>query len=202
KFISKAIFAQATYDLEGLGLSGLKLTGGVRSTWDKRTGSQAVLVQSLGIPSLVGPIQLKTRRTSWTVGLDYQVTPDILLYVASRHSYKAGGFNLSATDTPLAFRTYKPETLTDVEIGAKTQFNAGSVPVRANLALYRGWYKQIQSYAVLRCFQPSGGAIVANAADGTPKGLELELQAKLTPHLQISGFYNRTLGKYGKFALP
>ena len=205
KYTSKALFGQATYDLAGLGLSGVKLTGGLRSTWDKRTGSQlGYLLNDVASnpPTLAGPIQLKTRRTSWTVGLDYQVTPDILLYVASRHSYKAGGFNLSANDTPLAFRTYKPETLTDVEIGAKTQFNAGSVPVRANLALYRGWYKQIQSYAVLRCFQPSGGAIVANAADGTPKGLELELQAKLTPHLQISAFYNRTLGKYGKFALP
>jgi iron complex outermembrane receptor protein len=202
KFISKAIFAQATYDLEGLGLSGLKLTGGVRSTWDKRTGSQAVLVQSLGIPSLVGPIQLKTRRTSWTVGLDYQVTPNTLLYVASRHSYKAGGFNLTSIDTPLVFRTYQPETLTDIEIGAKTQFNAGPVPVRANLALYRGWYKDIHSYTVIRCFLQSGGSIVVNAADGSPKGLEFELQAKPTPRLQISGFYNRTLGKYGKFALP
>jgi len=205
KYISKAVFGQATYQLTALGLPDVKLTGGVRSTWDKRTGSQLGFELNGVVsnpPDLVGPITFKTRRTSWTVGLDYQVTPNTLLYVASRHSYKAGGFNLTSNDRPLAFPTYQPETLTDIEIGAKAQFNAGSVPVRANLALYRGWYKQIQSNAIVRCTQPTGGSIVVNAADGTPKGLELELQAKLTPQLQISGFYNRTLGKYGKFALP
>jgi len=203
EYISKAIFGQATYELEALGLPGVKITGGLRSTWDRRTGSQDVLAANTGVPLVsFGPLTTKTRRTSWTVGLDYQVTPNTLLYVASRHSYKAGGFNLTSTDTPLIFRTYDPETLTDVEIGAKTQFNAGPVPVRANLALYKGWYKKIHSFTVIRCFLQSGGSIVVNAADGTPKGLEFELQAKLTPRLQVSGFYNRTLGRYGKFQLP
>ena len=205
KFISKAIFGQATYELTALGLPGVKLTGGLRSTWDTRTGSQIGYMVNGVVndpPTVAGPLKLKTRRTSWTVGLDYQVTPDLLLYAASRHSYKAGGFNLTSSDTPISFRTYAPESLTDIEIGAKSQFNVGPVPARANIALYRGWYKDIQSYAVMRCFNPSGGSIVANAATGSPKGLELEVQAKLTPRLQISGFYNRTLGKYGKFQLP
>jgi len=204
RFTSKALFAQGTLDLAGVGIAGLKVTAGVRSTWDKRDGSQVSFQGPTenGPGTLIGPLSLKTRRTSWTVGLDYQVTPDVLLYVASRHSYKAGGFNLTSNDTPLIFRTYAPESLTDVEIGAKTQFNLGPVPVRANLALYRGWYKDVQSFVVIRCFTPSGGSIVANAADGALKGLELELQAKLSQHLRVSGFYNRTLGNYGSFALP
>ena len=204
KFTSKALFAQGTLDLAGVGISGLKATAGIRSSWDKRDGSQVAFEGTTddGPGTLIGPLSLKTRRTSWTVGLDYQVTPDVLLYVASRHSYKAGGFNLTSNDTPLMFRTYAPESLTDVEVGAKTQFNLGPVPVRANLALYRGWYKDVQSFVVIRCFTPSGGSIVANAADGTLKGLEFELQAKLSQRLRISGFYNRTLGNYGSFVLP
>jgi len=196
KYNSKALFGQATYDFASLGLDGLKFTAGLRHTWDKRIGSN---VQNVPIP-----ISDKRKNWSWTVGLDYQATDQVLLYVASRHSYKAGGFNLISPLLPASSLLYKPEKLTDVEIGAKAQATVGSIPVRANLALYRGWYKDIHTQATGICGGSLSGqaSLIVNAGKGTPKGVELELEARLTPNLQVSGFYNRTLGKYDKFIVP
>ncbi|GAA0332959.1 TonB-dependent receptor [Sphingomonas oligophenolica] len=195
KYTSKAVFAQATYDFTNMGLNGLKLTGGIRSTWDTRTGSN--------VQSVPTPIQTKGDHISWTVGLDYQVTHDILFYVASRHSYKAGGFNLVSPLIPKSSLIYTPETLTDIELGAKAKFNVGSVPVRTNLALYRGWYKDIHTQVTGTCGGLSGQtSLIINAGKGSPKGAEFEVEALLTPKFRVSAFYNRTLGKYDDFVVP
>ena len=193
-FRSRAVFGQATLDLGAFGLSGLKLTGGLRHTWDSRAGSQ--------LPAVPTPISFNAEATSWTVGLDYQVTPDVLVYAVSRHSYKAGGFNLLDPTTPVELRVYKPENLTDVEVGVKAQFNVGSVPVRANVAAYQGWYKDIHTFSAATCGDSPTVASVINAGKGKPKGIELEVQARLTHRLEVSGFYNRTLGRYESFVLP
>jgi iron complex outermembrane receptor protein len=194
---SKALFAQATLDFSNFGLNGVKLTSGFRHTWDKRRGR----VTDQFNEALSAANSSKGEQDSWTVGLDYQVTPDVLLYAATRRSYKAGGFNLISATIPEVYQVYKPETLQDVEIGAKTKVNLGSVPVRANLALYRGTYKNIHTQVVGFCGNLSSSLIV-NAGKGRPKGLELEVEARLTPNLNVSGFYNRTLGKYKNFAIP
>ena len=194
---SKALFAQATLDFSNLGLNGVKLTGGYRHTWDTRRGQVADQINvGLGAAN-----SSKGEQDSWTVGLDYQVTPNILLYAVSRRSYKAGGFNLISATIPPIYQTYKPETLQDVEIGAKTKVNLGPVPVRTNLALYRGTYKNIHTQVVGFC-QGLSSSLIVNAGKGRPKGLELEIEAKPTPRLSVSGFYNRTLGKYNNFAIP
>jgi iron complex outermembrane receptor protein len=194
---SKALFAQATLDFSNLGLNGVKLTGGYRHTWDTRRGQVADQINvGLGAAN-----SSKGEQDSWTVGLDYQVTPNILLYAVSRRSYKAGGFNLISATIPPIYQTYKPETLQDVEIGAKTKVNLGPVPVRTNLALYRGTYKNIHTQVVGFC-QGLSSSLIVNAGKGRPKGLELEIEAKPAPRLSVSGFYNRTLGKYNNFAIP
>jgi len=194
RYTSKAIFGQATLDLNLLGLDGLKLTGGARHTWDKRHGSQEPATS----------LRFSNQATSWTVGLDYQVNSKVLAYIVSRHSYKAGGFNLLDPSTPRTLLQYRPETLTDVEIGVKAQADIGRVPLRANLALYRASYKNMQTFTAATCpgaVTPTT-AVVLNAGKGTPKGLELELEVKPTSNLGISGFYNRTLGRYNNFTLP
>jgi len=195
RYVTKAVFGQATYDFTSLGLAGVKLTFGLRHSWDSRTGSN---VQNVPVPKTI-----KDNHYSWTVGLDYQINNDILLYVASRRSYKSGGFNLVTPETPAAILVYAPEVLTDIEIGAKARFEFGTVPLRANLALYRGKYENIQTQITGTCGSiTTGASFIVNAGKGTPKGLELEMEAKPLKNLTISGFYNRTLGRYDRFTVP
>lgn len=195
EYTSKALFAQGTYDLTGLGLSGVNFTAGIRHTWDTRVGSN---VQFTPIPTTS-----KNNHVSWTLGLDYQVTKDILLYVASRHSYKAGGFNLVSPNIPISSLIYEPETMTDIEVGVKSNLNLGSVPLRANVAFYRGWYEKIQTQATGFCGSAtSQTSLIINAGKGSPKGIEVELDARLTPNLHVTAFYNHTLGTYDSFVVP
>ena len=193
-FRSRAIFGQATIDLGAVGLNGLKLTAGLRRTWDSRAGSQ--------LPAVPVPLTFRRGANSWTLGLDYQVNPNVLVYVASRHSYKAGGFNLLDPATPIEIRVYKPETLTDLEVGVKAQFDVGTVPVRTNIAAYRGWYKNIHTFTAASCGATPTVASVVNAGKGSPKGIELEMQVRPIRNLDVSAFYNHTLGRYDSFVLP
>jgi len=201
RYTSKALFAQGTYDFTKLGLEGVKFTAGLRRTWDSRKGVLNATT-FLPPPPTVNP-EINNRRDyanwSWTLGLDWQVNSDLLLYVASRHSYKAGGLNLVSTLEPPALQTYLPEKLTDLEIGAKTTAHIGDVVVRSNVAAYRGWYKNMQFGELANCGQVA--SYVVNAAQGTPKGAEFEAEAALTRNFQVGGFYNLTLGKFDKFQL-
>jgi iron complex outermembrane receptor protein len=203
-YTSKALFAQATYNFSTLGIEGLKFTAGVRHTWDKRSGVLDISAYNFGtgnydpVPTVRNDISY--HNWSWTVGLDYQVTRDVLLYVASRHSYKAGGLNLVAAEAPRELQTYAPEKLTDLEIGGKATVHVGDAAIRTNLAVYRGWYKSMQFQELARC-NGSVATYVINAAKGSPKGLELEVDASVTRQLRVGGFYNRTLGKFDSFAV-
>jgi len=204
RYTSKALFAQGTYDFSGVGLEGLKFTAGLRHTWDKRLGLLNVQTYNRTTGVFTPVPEVRNERSykewSWTLGLDYQVTPDLLLYVTSRHSYKAGGLNLVAAVAPVQLQTYEPEKLTDVEVGAKATLHlGGDTVVRTNVAAYRGWYKNMQFQELANCGQVA--SYVVNAAKGSPKGLEFEFDANLTRDFRVGGFYNRTLGKFDNFAL-
>lgn len=202
RYSSKALFAQGTYDFANMGLEGLSFTAGLRHTWDSRTGVQNIFNNTPG--GLVPAPEVRNKQSyknwSWTLGLDYKINRDLLLYVASRHSYKAGGLNLVSSVSPLELQTFKPEKLTDVEVGAKTTLRlGGDTAVRANFAAYRGWYKDMQFQELANC--GTVASYVVNAGKGTPKGIEFEVDASLTRNLRIGGFYNRTLGKFKSFDL-
>jgi len=202
-YSSKALFAQGTYDFSSMGLNGVKFTAGLRHSWDSRTGDLSSdrfdASQNL-IPQPPVSTSRKDQAWSWTLGLDYQVNNDVLLYVASRHSYKAGGLNLVSNSVPAVLLTYNPEKLTDLEIGTKSTFRVGEAQIRTNIAAYTGWYSDVQTQELAAC-PPDVGSFIVNAAKGRPKGLEFEVDASLTRNLRVGGFYNRTLGKYPEFAL-
>ena len=202
-YTSKAIYGQATLDLAVIGVRGLKLTGGLRNTWDDRAGSTINYANPSDLTTGLPPLTLSktTSQVSWTIGADYQVTDKVLIYAASRHSYKAGGFNLVSPNIPTGIRSYAPEELTDIELGVKGRFDLGTVPVRTSLALYRGKYKNIHTQATASC-GASLDTIILNAGSGTPMGLEFEGEARLFKALTVSAFYNRTLGKYDVFTIP
>jgi len=201
-YSSKALFAQGTYDFSSMGLNGIKFTAGLRHSWDSRTGDLAVH----NFDAALNPINFNTysnsrkdQAWSWTLGLDYQVNRDTLFYVASRHSYKAGGLNLVSNIIPTALLAYNPEKLTDLEIGAKSTFNVGEAQIRTNIAAYTGWYSNVQTQELANC--GSVASYIVNAAKGRPKGLEFEVDASLMRNFRVGGFYNLTLGKYPQFEL-
>src|SRR5690606_8801884 len=84
---------------------------------------------------------------SWTAGINYQLSPDVLTYLRSGSSNRAGGQNLRGlglVSTDLSgdpinppintFEAFEPENVTDIELGMKGQFFDNSLQV--NAALY------------------------------------------------------------------
>src|SRR3546814_10317046 len=98
-------------------------------------------------------------RSSWTVGLDYKANDDLLLYIVSRRGYRGANVNTPRFETPFTtggtgctnpggvcpdlrpYQTTNEERLTDVEIGAKTDFRLGGGRGRFNIAAFRTVYK-------------------------------------------------------------
>lgn len=79
---------------------------------------------------------------NWSVGLDYQLTPETLLYINSRHGYVAGGFN--TTSPVLATQRFNPQYTTDVELGVKSENELYGVKTRTNADIFIGMLKSIQ----------------------------------------------------------
>jgi iron complex outermembrane recepter protein len=232
---SKAVFAQASLDVSKWTVSGLKLTGGFRYTWDSVTSCGLGSTSGYKSPSecrrqanlnLVddgaGIVRVKDSEPTYTLGLDWQVSDQALVYLQHRHGYRGAnvnaprfetqfttggsGCNVFGTPTPCPdlrpFQTTKPERINDVEAGLKTQWRMGKGRGRFNVAIYQNELKgQVQFLNVTALGvpssapdNPSSGSLGINASDLRSRGVEFE--GVITPDNQlvfsINGAYNKT----------
>ena len=75
---SKALYGQVTYELA----TGLNLSGGFRYTWEDVAIEQAA---DSDLASLNGGVDTrKDSKPSWLIGLDYKITPDLMVYFNQR----------------------------------------------------------------------------------------------------------------------
>lgn len=209
--VSKAVYGQATLDLGAFApaLDGLKLTGGLRYTRDSFDGSR-ISPNYVVLP--VASASEVYKKTTWTLGVDYQIDRT-LLYAKATKGYKAGGFNYAGV-RPDGL-TFNPEYVKSYEVGLKTDLYVGSVPVRFDVAGYRLDYNGIQRAAGDN--YPNGcpdasnpycnttgldqGAITYNAGTARVHGIELETTAKLSRNFTLTGSYSYTKGRYLDYQL-
>lgn len=212
---SKALYAQATLDLGiiSAALQNLKVTGGYRHTWDKVSGSANYYAADPSVPggfvcladnSQVADLTqcqfhatLKTDAPTWNIGLDYRVSPALLLYGKISRGYKAGGINANAvfTDT----RTFMPEFVTSYEGGFKSDLLLASIPLRLNADYYYLNYKDIQR--ATGDFNPTTGAGGAKVltANAQIQGVEAEASLRPFPGLEVGGTFSYTDAKYTRY---
>jgi iron complex outermembrane receptor protein len=205
---SKAVFAQATVPLLFI-TDKLSLTAGGRYSWDNRravvhpyvleTGQCLYVDENGNTPSnancfIPGKVSYKT--PTWTDGLDYKVDPNTLIYFTNRRGFRSGGFNLRATAAD-QYAPFKPEKVTDYEIGLKRIWQTGVGRVRTNVALFHTQYRDVQRYVVTDPIL--NVTTVINAASAHVNGAEAEVDWQVTPKFNISGFYSFVDAKYDKF---
>jgi iron complex outermembrane receptor protein len=211
--VSQALYASATYDASAW-TKGLSFTAGGRYTWDHKVAASRICIEPLfpacpfplpDSPPFSLPTQTGSfKAPSWTLSANYQATDDTLLYLTYRRGYKSGGFN-SGAGQATAFSEFKPEYLTDLEIGAKSNWTLLGVPGRTNVDAYYGWYQNVQKndiVVLLAGGPPEPIALTFNAARATIKGLEFESFLVPSDDFQASIFYSYTDATYGKFILP
>ena len=206
---TNAIFGQATYDLSGLAdaLDGFKLTGGYRYNWDyksidsyTRSPLNGRCTNALADLNCHINRSAKWKAPGWTIALDYQVRPDTLVYVTSRRAYSQGDFSLTL---PVEFSTIKPEYVTDVEAGVKSDWEIAGIKARTNVAFFNMWYQDIIKNVGLVFTDSSGRTTFTNSRINAAKaqiwGWEMTATLIPTENLELTGSFGFLAPHYTEY---
>ena len=182
----------------------VKLIGGIRYSNDKREfeggtsstdgtdlfGAIAALPGSTGAP-MPGDLILEQNSSetdgnvSGKIGLDAQLTVDVLVYASVATSYKAGLFYGGVGTTPGVLDYVEPEEVTAYEAGFKSLLLDGSLQL--NGAVYSYEYDDRQSLVLTDDSVLFLVATLANVPESTINGAEMDFKWKPTDNLDIQG---------------
>jgi iron complex outermembrane recepter protein len=185
------IYEQTTYSLTDQ----LKLTEGLRYTWDRDENTSQFLAYSFPVTppytaaptqKCVDPIALPCFQTTeersgaptWVTDLDYKPTENMMLYGKYSRGYRAGGVFPSA---PSNYRVFQPEKVDTFETGLKTTFGG---PLRGTFDI-AAFYNNFRNQQLQVGFDAAPGSSVGpttgivNAGKSRIYGTEVE--ASVTP---------------------
>ncbi len=231
---SYSVFGQATWKIPGL--EGLSVTAGLRQTWDKRrmtnrgrnisgiytgpdlsglTSANVVTcrlqVSANAADGVLNPctktVAASFSKLTYNFSVDYKITPDVLVYAATRRGYRAGGF-FNAPRAPLEFLPYRPELITDYELGMKAEYDLGGMRGRTNVAVYTGNFTDAQrNTSSQEVIQVNGSpvtitrSIIFNVDSARVRGIELEQMLRPWDALELNLSYAHSDAKYNKFVV-
>ncbi|MET0371781.1 MAG: TonB-dependent receptor [Sphingobium sp.] len=206
---SMGVYGQATWHpTEALGI-----TAGLRYSADdkgietrNKTFNAAAGAYLCSLAGAVAPVCSLRRRDSfeglsYTLGADYRVNPDVLIYAKTSKGFRSGGQNLRAAGaTSSAFVPFNPETAYSHEAGFKGEFFDRRA--RLNIAAYYSTVKDIQRTTIV--VSPSGqsATIVGNAGKLRVYGFEAEASAILFEGFRVSATSAYTKPKYINYVDP
>lgn len=193
---SEAAFAQATYSITDR----VRLTGGVRYTSDSSSIDQASQVCAFGTgwepnaqlrcgvpfgPPSTTKQSTDSSNTSWKTTLDMDLTPDQLLYLTVGTGYRGGGVS-GNTSLPAQFLSYDPETVTNYELGWKANLLGRSLVL--TLSAFNMDYEDMQVSAIELDLNGNPTPVTINAAEARLRGVEAELDWRITRFDEIRGY--------------
>lgn len=112
---------------------------------------------------------------SYTAGIDHQFAPGVFVYARTSKGQRSGGQQIRSTAGDVS--PFRPETLTDYEVGAKLDLLDRRL--RVNIAAFTGDYKDIQLTRILITPAGTTTTVVQNVGSATIRGFELETAARL-----------------------
>src|SRR5690606_4112430 len=195
---SQSVFGNATYDWT----DDLHMQVGVRYTEDEKSmvGRNKFLTSVAGLNNtclytLPGtnlpasaiegtggncsfPQDNDWSNVSWIVGLDYDLTEDILIYGKVSTGYRSGGFSLRGGDAE-TLASFNEEEVLDYEVGIKGDYYDRLL--RVNLSYFHTEYESLQLTTSKNIFPPGvplpfPATGVSNPSDATYDGVELEVK--------------------------
>lgn len=185
---SYAAYSQATFAVTPT----VNITGGLRHTSEKRSLTahdyNAVACQLPAANLIVAPAMLlpncqlynfkKDKNLSYTAGLDWSPMRDVMLYAKTNRGFQAGGVNLRPNSNPASVTTYKPEIVTDYEVGLKSEWLERRL--RFNIDYYHSKLEDAQRNVLVTPPPPligPGTLVLTNAGSATIDGVEAEVSA-------------------------
>ncbi len=135
---------------------------------------------------------------SYTAGVDYKPADNILVYAKTGRGFRSGGHNFRGRAIGAAYQPYEPETLTDYEVGIKSDLFGKRL--RLNMSGYISSYNNLQrSVAAFVPETQSTTYSLANAGKAKISGIELEATAVVADGLKIGGSFGYVKMKYKTF---
>jgi iron complex outermembrane recepter protein len=189
---------RAALDDRGVGLYGqgtftvrtvLDLTIGARFDHERKEAA----LDTFFIPAIAPGVSVATdasfSNVSPQVAAAYRMAADRMLYVSAGRGFKAGGFNPAS---PAGREAYGEEHTWNLETGIKTTWAGGRVS--ANAALYfidwTGLQLNLPSPLVPAQFY------IANVGGASSRGVELEINARALPGLDLFGALGTTSARF------
>jgi len=173
-----AFFVHGVYHLTDQ----LALTAGVRYTNDSKHAIVGVTNRYTNVGDFSVPVDVHATRSSPTVELSYQATPDLMAYALYSTGFRGGGFSPRPANAlqPVPFG---PEDVTNYEVGFKSEFFDHRVRLNADV-----FYMKDDGQQNYKTDTDSSGATwfhELNAGNSINQGFEVELQARPIDGLQI-----------------
>ena len=143
------------------------------------------------------------KNVSPKVSLDYQITPDIMVYGLASRGFKSGGYNIRANTTavPRSGEPFDDESVDSFEIGSKMSFLDQRMFL--NLSAFHNKYEDIQLSVFTQYIDGNGNpqffGDFTNAGKGTVNGVEVEYQFLPSQNWLISGNLAWLDAKYDEF---
>ena len=163
----------------------LRLIGGLRYTFDRKRANQTRQKTGVVLPTwLATPLSGQRTEREWdpSVAVQWNATPEAMLYASYGQGSKAGGFvGAQATTTPAQFQV-ESESAETFEVGAKLALLDRRL--RINTALFRTDFRnlQVSSFdAVTTSF------ITSNAGKARSQGFEGDMSFAITEGFLLTG---------------
>ena len=186
-------FGSATYAFTDK----FSVTFGARFSTEDKTLA-ALRIQADGTISFNEPgISTGFNNFSPKIVLDYQIMQTVLTYASFSKGFKSGGFNPRSAAQGQT-QPYDPEKVYSFEAGIKSRWFDDRL--QANIAGFYMDYSDIQQQVFIT--DPSGAGFistVANAAEATITGLELEVMARPTENFFFAGTLGYTNAEFDEF---
>lgn len=138
---------------------------------------------------------------TWNVSVEWAFAESQLAYLAHRHGYRSGGFNIRGLNEA-ELQPFDQEIVEDIEVGYKSDFNLGNQSIRFNAAAYYQDYTDIQRAFTIVGSDGQPRNIIDNVAAATIWGGELELTWSPVLNLLVTGFYSLTNASYDEWTTP
>jgi len=153
-------------------------------------------------------VLIDTDETLWggKIGLNYQVDSKQLAYITLSKGYKPGGVNadsILAENLPQA-QSYETETLWNLDMGINGKYLNDTLVNRLNFFYGKRKDQQVKSSIVIPREDGSTQFIdyIANAAEGTYYGLELETNYYPTESLHLYGSLGLLKAEFDDYVDP
>ncbi|BBD99092.1 TonB-dependent receptor [Sphingobium amiense] len=164
----------------------LRLTGGLRYTWEKKSSDSerytvrnvpgpdpVIPVVPVGAPAFTVDQSLTFDAVTWRAGVEFDAGPRSLVYANVGTGFKAGGFFLG----PPGANTYDPERVTAYTIGTKNRFFGNRLQINAE-AFWLDYKDQQLGYVKL--VPPAVVLVTENIGQVRTRGVEVEAELLVT----------------------